>query len=141
MILDTCAISEMLDSQRDPTFAGWLAAIMPSDLRITTISIAEARYGVGRLPNGKRKDALCGGLEGLFAKIAILDFCPKAARIAGAILSGQEQQGMRMHFADAAIAAIAHHHNRALVTRDNDFEGISALPGFESFSILRPWKA
>jgi hypothetical protein len=107
-----------------------------SSLYISTITIGEIRRGVERLPGGSRKALLMGWLETLCERMAgrILSFNTSTAHVWGQLKAKWERQGISVPSLDSQIAATAHRHQLALVTRNvADFEktGIKVLNPFK----------
>ena len=53
-LLDTNVISELTKPRPDPNCDAWLGA-HDEDCYLSTVSVAELRFGIERLPEGKRK--------------------------------------------------------------------------------------
>lgn len=53
-LLDTNIVSELTKPRPDPACAAWLEE-HASDCAISTITLAELRFGIERMPEGKRK--------------------------------------------------------------------------------------
>ena len=58
ILLDTHVISESLKFAGDARVLAWLDAQLIESLYVSTISLAELRFGIAALPSGKRKDTL-----------------------------------------------------------------------------------
>jgi predicted nucleic acid-binding protein len=58
ILLDTNIISEALKTSGDKNVLAWMDAQMIETLYLSTISLAELRFGIAALPDGKRKDSL-----------------------------------------------------------------------------------
>lgn len=104
-------------------------------LAIPTVVIGELRYGVARLPNGKRKRSLSRALDELVERFAttVLPYDLMAANACGDILAAAEAKGKPMSLADAQIAAIARVSRATLATRNTaDF----AVAGI---ALVNPW--
>lgn len=64
MILpDTNVISEPLKVSADTNVLAWFDAQIIETLYLSTISLAELRFGIAVLPDGKRRDMLHVSLE------------------------------------------------------------------------------
>ena len=122
IVLDTIVVSEIQKQNVDPNVEAWFDRQALASLWLTTIGVAELRYGAALLELGKKRAALekliAAYVDGLFAgRIAEFDLpCTTffAARAAEAKRNGREVKG----FADAAIAAIALSKGFAIATRD-----------------------
>jgi predicted nucleic acid-binding protein len=109
----------------EPAVVGWLNALTDRDLRLTTITRAEIRYGVARLPDGRRRRDLTRRADDVFATFAdaILPFDSAAADRCGSLLAHRESIGRPMGMADAQIAAITLARRATLATGNvADFE-------------------
>jgi toxin FitB len=58
IILDTNVISELTRQVPDPGVITWLDSLPAEETAITAITAAELRYGVRRMPDGRRKTGL-----------------------------------------------------------------------------------
>ena len=135
ILLDTNVLSELTKPAPSKRVARWLAENEPL-LALSAVTLAELRYGVSRLPEGKRKSSLlqfCQFTKEQF-RGRILAFDERAAEVYGDIAANAERQGRRLNVADAQIAATARVHNMSVATRDiGDFEA-------SGVSVVDPWK-
>jgi toxin FitB len=69
IILDTNVISEPLRSRPGAGVIAWLDAQVVETLYLTTISLAEMRYGIACLPDGRRRQRLHDRFEGEFVPL------------------------------------------------------------------------
>ncbi|WP_404403378.1 type II toxin-antitoxin system VapC family toxin [Pelagibacterium halotolerans] len=121
IILDTNVISEAMRAEPHPSVRDWLNAQTAQSLFITTTSVAELRYRIERLPDGKRKAALWQILDFTMGKLfdtRILPFDRAAAEMSARITARAEAQGKAIGLADGQIAAIAADRQYAVATRD-----------------------
>lgn len=58
IILDTNVVSELMRADPAPQVATWIRGRDRHELRTTSITLAEVGYGIARLPDGRRKQAL-----------------------------------------------------------------------------------
>ena len=58
ILLDTNVLSEPIKATGEPKVLAWLDAQPVDALYLSTISLAELRFGIAALPEGKRKEAL-----------------------------------------------------------------------------------
>lgn len=63
IVVDTNIISEVMRPQPDPAVIQWLDQQETFLLYLTTITLAEIRYGLGILPDGERKQRLINRFE------------------------------------------------------------------------------
>ena len=108
IVLDTNVVSEPLKANPETKVLDWLDNQSAETLFITTVSRAELRYGVLRLPNGKRKNALTAQVERVLDlfKARTLDFDSLAADQLSQIAADCEKNGNRALAPDAYIAPI-----------------------------------
>ena len=136
ILLDTNVISEPIKLSGDTKVLAWLDAQMVETLYLSTISLAELRFGVACMPAGKRKDTLHTSLEQrilpLFAgRILPLDGATTEAYAALRALA--RAQGQAIAAADGYIAATAIQHGLMVATRDTGpFEAAG-------LTVINPW--
>lgn len=121
IILDTNVISETLRPRCSDAVTAWLDAQMAESLYLTSINAAELWAGVAVMPDGARKSALEGSLDGLLERLfgaRRLDFDDAAARAYAKLEGRAASAGTPLPFADGLIAAIAHAHGFTVATRD-----------------------
>ena len=121
ILLDTDVISEPLRTSGDPGVLLWIDAQIIETLYLSTISLAELRYGIAALPAGKRRDTLHNSLEKrvlpLFAG-RILPFDAPASEAYATLRAAAKAQGKAIAPADGYIAATASVHRLMVATRD-----------------------
>jgi predicted nucleic acid-binding protein len=135
IIVDTNVVSELMRPEPDPGVASWVRARDRRELRMTAISLAEVRYGIARLPDGRRKQVLLGAADEIFSAFAdqILPVDAAAAEHYAVIASSRERAGKPIPGFDALIAAVCRSQGAMLATRNvSDFDGT----GIE---IINPW--
>jgi predicted nucleic acid-binding protein len=126
IILDTNLVSEPLKPKPAAAVLEWLDRQAPETLFITTITLAELQAGVEVLPAGKRRTALQAATTELVAEFEgrVLSFDQDSAIAFGRVIAGTQTAGNPIHFADAAIAAIAAMRGFLLATRNiRDYKG------------------
>ena len=135
IIIDTNVISEMMRTDPSPVVLAWVEDA--GRLHTTSVTLAEVGYGIARLPDGHRKEALAATAAEVFVDFhdLILPFDVDAARRYANIVSGCEAVGRPVSTADAQIAAICAAHDATLATRNTD--------DFQEASIrlVDPWTA
>ena len=135
IILDTNVISDIMNLSTDPHVADWIASIPPDRLFLTSITIDELVYGLGLLPDGKRKRGFEGTINAVIRNYAdrTFSFHPTDALICGAVRARRRRLGQPIGLADAQIAAIAKHNNCTVATRNiADFQHIGVR-------LINPW--
>ena len=136
IVLDTNVISEPLKSMPEPKVMAWLDEQAHETLFITAISRAELRFGVLKLPDGKRKRALAAQIERVLDlfKERTLDFDIAASDKLAEIAARCEQTGKPAVAPDAYIAACAAARGFAVATRNvRHFEPTGVR-------VINPWK-
>lgn len=130
-LLDTNTVSYLME-RRPFVVAKVEKAGGLTNLAVTTITVAELRYGVGAMPEGKRKSARVDSLDAVFfAGIEVLPFNQDAAAMfgwAGALL---KDVGVPFGFPDLAIASVALAEDRTLVSNDGFFENAQKVFGLK----------
>lgn len=135
IILDTNVVSELMRPEPAPQVTNWVRDRDRRELRTTTITLAEVRYGITRLPDGRRKQVLLAAADDIFSAFEdqLLPVDTAAAEHYAVIASSRERAGKPIAGFDALIAAICRSQGAALATRNvSDFDGT----GIE---IIDPW--
>lgn len=113
----------------------WVRARGGRALCTTSITLAEIRYGIERLPDGRRKERLRARAEDLFATFAdqVLPFDVAAAAHYAAVVTRRDHAGLPIDGFDAQIASICRTHRAALATRNvKDFRDLEV-------DLIDPW--
>ena len=134
-MLDTNVLSELVKPHPDPQVVSWIRHSAAA-LAIPTIAVAEMAFGIEKLAEGKRREALLAGVHRLVTEFAdrLFDFNVKAAWAYGRILATARKAGRPMSMPDAAIAAIAAANDCALATRNvEDFTAAG-------LQLINPWQ-
>jgi predicted nucleic acid-binding protein len=134
IVLDTNVVSELAKPTPNPFVVAWVdAQVEPA---IAAPSLAELRFGVARLPEGKRRTALGEAIDLLVSDDLsglVLPFDAACAHVYGLIVAARERAGRPIGITDAQIAAICGVHDAALATRNvRDFVGTG-------IDIVDPW--
>jgi len=128
VLLDTNVLSEPMRQQPD---AAVMAQLEEGGHRLYTASVVihELRYGVQRLPKGRRRARLDSYVQTVLASgLTVLAYDTTAALWHGDQRASLETRGLKPPFADGQIAAIAATQGLVLVTRNiSDFEGFDGL--------------
>jgi hypothetical protein len=135
IILDTNVVSELMRPEPAPGVATWVRARDRRELSTTAMTLAEIRYGIARLPDGRRKQVLLAAADEVFSAFAdqVVPVDTAAAEYYAVIASGRERAGNPISAFEALIAAVCRSRGAALATRDvSDFVGT----GIE---IIDPW--
>ena len=136
ILLDTNVVSEPLKASCDKNVLSWIDEQVIETLYLSTISLAELRFGIAVLPEGKRRDTLFSSLEQqvlpLFAG-RILLFDEQASQAYATLRARARNAGQAIATADGYIAAIAATHGFAVATRDTSpFEAVG-------LKVINPW--
>jgi predicted nucleic acid-binding protein len=135
IVLDTNVLSEPLKTMPAQKVVEWLDNQSAETLYITAVSRAELRFGVLRLPNGKRKNALAAQVDRVLELFTgrTLAFDSDAGDELARIAAQCEKKGKRALAPDAYIAACAAAHGFAVATRNlNHFEHLGVR-------VIDPW--
>ncbi len=138
ILLDTNVISEPLRQGSDNNVLLWIDAQAVETLYLSTISLAELRFGIAALPTGKKREALHASLEQrilpLFAG-RILSFDAPASQAYALLRARARAEGKAIAPTDGYIAAIATLHGLTVATRDTaPFEAAG-------LTVINPWMA
>ncbi len=134
-LVDTNVFSELAKSKPDVRVVAWLRDHEPH-LFVSAITIGELRRGIEALPAAKRKNDLQAWLVGLCKRMdgRILSFNTSTAHVWGQLVATWDKKGFTLPSLDGQIAATAHRHGLAVVTRNvSDFQhaGVKLVNPFE----------
>jgi toxin FitB len=138
IILDTNVISELTRPVPDSGVIAWLDSQPAAVTAVTAITVAELRYGVRRMPDGRRKTQLSEAVSALVdtdfrGRVEAFDVL--AAEQYAEVVTTRERAGLPISTSDAQIAAICRVRNATLATRNTaDFTGTGV-------DLINPWKA
>lgn len=137
ILLDTNVVSEAMKPEPNDAVREWLDEQAAETLFLSSVTIAELLFGIGALPDGKRKQLLSDALSGVMDLFdgRILPFDLAAARRHADLAVSARVAGRGFPTPDGYIAAIAASNGFIVATRDpSAFEAA----GLE---IINPWKA
>lgn len=137
VVLDTNVISELMRPTPDARVVAWVRQLSPTAGCTTSVTLAEVRFGIARLPASRRRDYLRDAADDVFASFAdrVLPFDAVAAGHYADIVVEREHGGAPISGFDAQIAAICRTHGAALATRNaDDFDRLG-------LDLLNPWFA
>ncbi len=136
ILLDTNLISEPLRAAPEARVVAWLDAQPLETLFLSVVTVAELRYGVARLPNGRRRRLLAERLESqilpAFAS-RVLTFDLPATQAYADLMAKAQAAGQPIGMADGLIAAIAKTHGMTVATRD------TAPFAAAGVAVIDPW--
>jgi len=136
IVLDTNVISEPMRPAPEGAVVDWLNGQDEAALFTTSVTVMELRFGLERLPEGRRKADLWAVLDFTLSRLVgprILPFDAAAAAEAARIAALADAAGAPIGQADSQIAAIARVHGFAVATRD-------AAPFRQAgLTVINPW--
>lgn len=137
IVLDTNVVSEAMKPEPAPAARDWMDAQSAETLYITSVTVAELLFGVGVLPDGRRKQKLAATLDGMLHLFEgrILPFDTDAARRYSDLAVAARNAGKGFPTPDGYIAAIAVAHGFTVASRDaSAFEAAG-------IDVIDPWNA
>jgi predicted nucleic acid-binding protein len=122
IILDTNVISEAMKPESNPVVRRWLNEQPSESLYLTAVTLAELLFGIGVLPEGRRKKMLKEILEGMLGLFEnrILSFDVGAAHCYAELAAKARSMGKGFPVPDGYIAAIAASRGFIVATRDTN---------------------
>ena len=114
----------------------WIDAQIIETLYLSTISLAELRFGIAVLPEGKRRDSLHFSFEQRILPLfsgRILPFDDSASQSYATLRSRARAAGLAIGQADCFIAAIAATHGFVVATRDTSPFQAAGI------AVINPW--
>jgi predicted nucleic acid-binding protein len=136
ILLDTNVISEPLRSAPDPRVVAWLDTQPLETLFMSVVTVAELRFGMARLPSGRRRNGLIEQLERQVLPSFIgrvLNFDLAASQSYAEAMAKAQAQGRPVGLADGLIAATAQANGMNVATRDTS--PFAAM----GISVINPW--
>jgi len=121
IVIDTNVISELWRAVPEPKVLAWMDAQMVETLYLSAITVAELRFGLATMPEGKRRSILQSRLERevlpIFAQ-RVLPFDLAASQVYAELMAKARTGGLSIGAADGYIAASAIACGFAVATRD-----------------------
>ena len=121
ILLDTNVVSEGLRPRPNMLVKAWIDAQHHSALYLCTPVIAELRFGLERLQEGRRKADLRQAIDRIESEIfldRILLFDLSAAREYSLLMAERQRRGRPVDLMDGLVAAIARSQGARLATRN-----------------------
>ncbi|MCC3764864.1 type II toxin-antitoxin system VapC family toxin [Glycomyces sp. TRM65418] len=137
IILDTNVVSEYLRSRPDERVREWFDSVDSDQVAVTTVTVAELRFGAALLPQGGRRVALEQTIDRLISrvftgKIESFDFASTGPY--ASLRAERRMSGRPIASQDAQIAAICVSRQAVLATRNiKDFDGLG-------ITLINPWE-
>lgn len=126
-----------MKSEPDKSVFAWVSDQASTSLFVTAVTQAEILYGIGLLPNGRRRSKIDAVARAMFAEdfeSRILAFGSDAASAYSNIAVTRKQCGRPISHFDAQIAAIARSTGAMLASRNTpDFEDCGV-------ALINPWE-
>ncbi|MDR1968558.1 MAG: type II toxin-antitoxin system VapC family toxin [Burkholderiaceae bacterium] len=136
ILLDTNVLSEPLKPRPNPALLAWMNAQALETLHICTISLAEMRFGMAIMPDGKRKKNMKQWLEEHMVPLfegRVLAFDAAPAAVYGQLRANAGAAGKAIDAVDGYIASIVFTHGLSVATRD--IAPFSAA----GLKVINPW--
>jgi toxin FitB len=135
ILVDTNVWSEQTKAQSDPAVDAWFET-HDAELALSTLVIAEIRYGIALSKSPAKRAALEAWLNGLESRFwnRTFDFDTEAARHFGEIAASREAKSRDPRVFDLQIAAQAKALGATVATRNvKDFE-------WTGVEVVNPWE-
>ncbi|MGK9201156.1 type II toxin-antitoxin system VapC family toxin [Sinorhizobium meliloti] len=135
IVLDTNVVSEAKKPAADPAVRSWLNEQVAETLYLASVTLAELLFGIGALPDGRRKKALAEMLDGVLELFGdrVLPFDIGAARYYAGLAVTARAAGKGFPTPGGYIAAIAASRGFIVATRDiSPFEAAG-------LTVVNPW--
>ena len=141
-VLDTNVVSELLKVSPHPAVLAWFSPHRVDDLAITVTTVMEMRYGIERLPTGRRRRGLTALFDDFLgnAVAEVVPFDLPSTEAAAAYLAERERSGRPLaDVRDAQIAGIV----RRLASRDGKPALLAThnTGDFIGIPVVDPWIA
>ena len=136
ILIDTNVVSEPWKPAPDARVLAWLDVQAIETLFLSAVTVAELRFGIAAMPEGKRRTVLHTRLEDevlpLFSG-RILPFDLDASKAYATLMAAARGSGKAIGTADGYIAATALAHGFSVATRDvSPFEAAG-------LKVINPW--
>lgn len=127
-LLDTNIVSYFL-RQRPAIVAKIGEAGGIDSLFVTAITVAEQRYGVEVMPDGRKKQQLLANLDVALDGLDVLPFTQDAAVVFGWAAVLLEKEGVAWDWPDLAIASVGLVEHMTVVSNDRFFGHVERICG------------
>lgn len=137
ILLDTNVISEPLRKLPSADVIAWMDAQIIETLYLSSVSVAEIRFGIAIMPAGARRDQLYQRFESSVMPLflgRVLSFDLMATQAYADLIYKTSTQGYTMGLSDGYIAAIAQANKMIIATRDEIPFKAAGL------TLINPWK-
>jgi len=123
-LLDTNAVSDLM---RDHPKVKARVGNHPESVLTSVVVVGEIRFGLSRLPPGKKRIDLEARAQSILAPFRIEPVSELMADAYGRLKASLESQGLNLDDNDLWIATTAMTHGNLLVTRDQMFAQVPGL--------------
>lgn len=138
ILIDTNVISELWKVDPDPNVLAWIDAQAVETLHLSAVTVAELRFGLATMPEGRRRSIYQNRLEqDVLPAFAgrVLPFDLDASRAYATLMARARSEGKPIGRADGYIAATAVARSLAVTTRDVEPFLAAGL------QVVNPWEA
>ena len=138
IVLDTNVISELWTVKPNPNVLAWIDAQAVETLYLSAVTVAELRYGLATMPEGKRRTIYQERLEQEVLPIfagRVLAFDLSMSKAYAELMTRARAEGKTIGTADGYIAATAAAHGLIVATRDTSPFKAGGL------EVIDPWEA
>jgi predicted nucleic acid-binding protein len=136
IVLDTNVVSETMRPAPNPAVITWLNGQDLRSLYLTAVSLAELRFGIARLEDGRAKADLSERLGRMLDQVfqrRILPFTAATAQEFGDRMAAARRHGRAVGFQDGMIGACVGASGFSIATRDTSpFEAMG-------LRVVNPW--
>ena len=138
ILIDTNVISELWKAEPNPDVLAWMDEQAVETLYLSAVTVAELRFGVAAMPEGKRRSIYQERLEKEVLPAftgRVLPFDLAASRAYADLMASAKESGKAIGKADGYIAASASAYGLMVATRD--------ISPFEAAGLkfVNPWDA
>jgi hypothetical protein len=136
IVLDTNVVSETMRPVPNAAVVAWLNGQDIQTLYLTAVSLAELRFGIARLDEGRTKADLSGRLNLMLEQVfqgRILPFTAATAQAFADRMAVARRNGRAVGFQDGMIAASVAASGFSIATRDTSPFEAMGLP------VTNPW--
>jgi len=138
ILIDTNVISELWKAEPNPDVLAWMDAQAVETLYLSAVTVAELRFGVAAMPEGKRRSIYQERLEKEVLPAftgRVLPFDLAASRAYADLMVSAKESGKAIGKADGYIAATASACGLMVATRD--------ISPFEAAGLkfVNPWES
>ena len=138
ILVDTNVLSELWRVAPDPCVLSWVDAQAMETLHLSAITVAELRFGVASMPEGRRRSIYQDRLEREVLPAftgRVLPFDLDASKTYATLMARARREGKVISTADGYIAATAA--SRALMVATRDVTPFEAA----GLKVINPWDA